>query len=283
MKKLNKTKIIKTIQAKFTRSNIVLHWCLFPETKDNWGDALNPYLVEMLSQKRIINAAEVYKIRGIKIYYAIGSILDRLNRENVYVWGSGFRLTNSTIYKKPKKVFAVRGPLTRQRLINQGVDCPEIYGDPALLFPKFYNPNIEKKYKIGIIPHHSERNNSFCQKVEGDDVKIIDIYSDLFSFVDQIKSCEIIASSSLHGIIASDAYNVPNLWVQFSNNIDEFKFYDYFESVGRNDRPIVINEQSHLDQIFENIDWRPIKIDLDKLIKSCPFIALDVKEKLLKK
>ena len=51
----------------------------------------------------------------------------------------------------PQKVLAVRGPLSRNYLLENGVDCPDVYGDPALLFPKYYKPHIYKKYKLGII------------------------------------------------------------------------------------------------------------------------------------
>ncbi len=54
---------------------------------------------------------------------------------------------------------AVRGPLTRQFLMDMGIDCPKIYGDPALLLPKLFpefkkSENPTKEYII--IPHHSD-------------------------------------------------------------------------------------------------------------------------------
>ena len=50
-----------------------------------------------------------------------------------------------------------------------------------------------------------------------------------------------IVSSSLHGLIVSDAYKIPNVWIQFYNNIrgDNTKFYDYFKSVNRKDTSFI--------------------------------------------
>ena len=52
--------------------------------------------------------------------------------------------------------------------------------------------------------------------------------------VDYIYSCDIILSSSLHGIIIADAYNIPNIWLdEFPLNEGHFKFKDYFLSQNR--------------------------------------------------
>ena len=51
-------------------------------------------------------------------------------------------------------------------------------------------------------------------------------------FVDELVSCEMIFSSSLHGLIIADAYNIPNRRVIFGNKLigGDFKFNDYEES-----------------------------------------------------
>jgi len=154
------------------------------------------------------------------------------------VWGAGCISPNS-IGDKPLKVYAVRGPLTQKELINRGIECPSVYGDPALLFPKIYNPLKNKKYKYGVIPHYIDYTDDYALKIinhlESQGVKVINITSNIFTFIDNILSCEKILSSTLHGLIAADAYNIPNIKINLSNKLvgGNFKFKDYFDSVGR--------------------------------------------------
>lgn len=90
--------------------------------------------------------------------------------------GSGFISSSSKFKIKPKQICAVRGPLTRDLIIKQGIECPEIYGDPALLYPLFYKPTIKKKYRLGVIPHYVDQNNPLLKIFKQyQDILIIDI------------------------------------------------------------------------------------------------------------
>src|SRR5690606_27871931 len=78
-------------------------------------------------------------------YVAIGSIIHHSSKESI-VWGSGIIDKQHPIEKSDFR--AVRGPQTRKFLLDLGYDCPEFYGDPAILLPEYYNPEIEKTFKL---------------------------------------------------------------------------------------------------------------------------------------
>lgn len=245
----------------------------------NWGDIVAKYIAEHYSKQEAkwVSARES---TGSFIRYGVtGSILETISNDNTVVWGLGF-ISNGSVLKSNPKILAVRGPLTRDKLIAQGKSCPEVYGDPALLISKYYKPDIKKKYKVGIIPHYVDFNNKWLDKFKDNpDIKIIDIQNraskkESYKFIDEVLECDVILSSSLHGIIIGDSYGIPSYWLEFSDKVigSGFKFRDYFMSVNRNERkPIEIKENTRLKDILSNIEEYKIDIDLDLLESVCPF------------
>lgn len=248
--------------------------------KQNWGDDMNLYLADLWFDKKIINyATSVISWFLFKENFSlIGSVLQAAN-EHTIVWGSGLLYEHLYPQKQPKKILAVRGPFSRNVLLKHGLQCPEVYGDPILLLPKYYVPQVEKKYKIGVIPHIHDENNTILTAYtsQNKDVHIISMghYEHWQDVVNDIVSCDIILSSSLHGLIISDAYNISNVWIEFESQTEEkkFKFYDYFASVKRGTKePVIVNSIGDIQTATEKVvDFTPIDIDLEPLIKSCPF------------
>ena len=238
--------------------------------QENWGDSINKEIV------RLISGVEPLVVRGDTIvdednYLVVGSIIHFTDHHSI-VWGAGI-LDEGTDFKnfRPKKVYAVRGPKSREHLLKYGISCPEVYGDPALLFPKFYKPKVEKKYKLGIVPHWSDESVGFVSKMKSSP-NVIKIRSDtgIYEYIDLINSCERIASSSLHGIICADAYGVPAIRLWFQRN-SEFKFEDYYRSVGRPLKEPLKLTCIDVKRIMESFYSYSVKIDTNKLLESCPF------------
>lgn len=269
-------KYIKLLNTLYSKSNLL----------EKNQDLINPITMNLLSFgdyvikkgnsliRRLLSHQQGKPLPSQEVFLVIGSILHQVDR-NAVIWGAGFISERSRFREKPKKICAVRGPLTRQIILNQGVDCPEIYGDPALLYPRFYSPSKEKKYKLGIVPHFVDQNSCLLDQFrDKDDIVVINVKGEINKFVDDINSCERIASSSLHGIIAADAYGIPSSWINFSDYVigDGFKFRDYFASVRRKTKlPLEISKMRSLQEVFTMFEDYKLDIDLDKLVTACPF------------
>lgn len=207
------------------------------ENKDqeNYGDILSSQIVSWVSGKDVsfYNAPHKKKSWFKKSYLmAIGSIMS-YTQPKAIVWGSGIisrkdQFSNATFR-------AVRGPLSRKRILDLGYTCPEIYGDPAILLPEFYQPIVEKKYEYGFIPHYVDQDvvSEWYDDEEG--VTVLNLINDdVFYVTDRIVECKKVISSSLHGVIVAQTYGIPAIWVQFSDKLsgDNVKYDDYFLSVG---------------------------------------------------
>ncbi len=252
--------------------------------KENYGDLLSKYLVEKISNKEVLSIK--HPKTGIQKYLfnnflVIGSIITAASNKSI-VWGSGIIKKNENIRKA--KFVAVRGPKTRARILELGYECPEVYGDPAILLPKYYSENISKKYRIGLTPHYVDF-KEVKKFVSDSDIKVINLLTDsIEKTTKEILECEIIISSSLHGVIVPQAYNIPALWVKFSNNLsgDNIKFYDYFESMSINFiKETLINPKDITFNVLMKIlndnknELLPkrnvLKLRQKELLNSCPF------------
>ena len=248
----------------------------------NWGDILSQFLLEHFSGKKLNKndvfyfdeAAHMLEKNG-KIV-GIGSSMKYVMPDD-YVWGTGC-IDEHHVGDKPRKVYSVRGPLTRDVLLNRGWDVPEVYGDPALLFPQIYNPTIEKKYKIGLIPHcvdfFSLDGLKAINHMEDMGIKIINVTAGIHEFIDQLKECEMIISSSLHGLIAADAYGIPNYRVKISELVHggDFKYLDHYASVKRvHHEPLQLTDTTTLEDV-DSLKFETGDISLvNELLKDTPW------------
>lgn len=163
----------------------------------------------------------------------IGSILHRADSNSV-VCGSGFMRRDDKFFQKPKAICCVRGPLTGHLLDEQGITHPNRFADPGVLAPMLFKPDQTIKHKLGIIPHYVDAGSPWVKACKKQGIKIIDVFSSLKKFFNDIQKCEVILSSSLHGLIFAHAYGKPAVWIELSDRVagNGFKFFDYYQSVG---------------------------------------------------
>lgn len=273
----------------YLRREKAIYGCCFVFTtllgnvrKYNWGDDLNDHLFTLISDKKInfVPFDQLIFCPSVERYSLIGSIIGDFCLDNTIIYGSGAITANPVLIGKPKKVLSVRGPLTREVLMKNGIDCPQVYGDPAMLLPLVYKPTVETVDKIGVIPHYKTRECKWIECLKkSHDVLVIDMskYDRWTDIVDDIISCKLIISESLHGLIVSESYAVPSIWVEFvPHNYGwewDFKFRDFYQSIGKYDQKCYQIYQGYsTEDILECAkDWEPGKIDFDSMLKAFPF------------
>ncbi|WP_405292902.1 polysaccharide pyruvyl transferase family protein [Algibacter sp. Ld11] len=271
-------------------SKINMFWYKVPYGKKNFGDVLGPYIVKKLSGKKIAYIPILH--RGLKrrtfiaypaaiytrklsfndiidnikylfgkdnVLISIGSIIGWHSSPKVNIWGTGIMSRGQHIDNA--NFFAVRGKYTQKRLLELGYQSPSTLGDPALLMPLLYKSNSPLKFKIGIVPHHFHYENTIS-KTQSKNIKVINLLENINQVIDEVCSCEILISSSLHGIIIAHAYKKPCLWYNLSNRTiggDNIKFADYFSSID-------IEEYKAIDLKIDKFDDASIKLIEDLII-----------------
>lgn len=252
--------------------NTINTW--WPRTPEpgNFGDILTPYLIRKVTgnKKRARYVDKAFTRYPVNLI-AVGSIIKFAN-QNTVVWGSGAMRLNDAL--SPHADYrAVRGPITREIVLRSGGSCPEIYGDPALLLPRFYTPKTTKKYRIGIIPHYVDYELVKKWFKDEPEIKVINLLNEnIERVVDEIYECENVLSSSLHGIIAAQAYGVNAAWVKFSDKLhgDGTKFRDYFASVNIDMECVVIEDKPSIEYMQNMQFTGNIEYNGDALLKAFP-------------
>ena len=245
----------------------------------NFGDELSKVVVNNYINKDTHNLfLNRFKKENIN-FIAVGSMI-QIAKNDYHIWGSGFLTNIKTSGRNDFRrlnIHAVRGPLTRNFIqdMKLNIEVPEIFGDPALLCSEFLQPVRIPEYstKIGIVPHYANHakikkmfNESNLNKLDYIFIDPLGIHTEV---VKKIISCKYIISNSLHGLIISDAYNIPNVWlnIQIANHPD-FKFIDYFESQSREIKFIKNFDEFEITNYAYN---GGNKINLDLLKEAFPF------------
>lgn len=247
------------------------------KNNSNFGDMITKYIYMRLTGREPINDITGGQSKE-DVVFGAGSILHN-SKVNSIIWGSGFMWGDETI-SQPKKIISVRGPLSRKRLLETGINCPEKYGDIGLILPYFFSPRIKKKYKVGIIPHYIDVN--YLEKIGyPEEVKIIDVTDPVETFIIQLLECDYIMSSSLHGIITAHAYGIKCLWIKLSNKIGggNFKYRDYYGSLNVEGYDklephlyagLTLNE---METLINDYPQPVFPINIKDILVSCPFVT----------
>jgi pyruvyltransferase len=201
-------------------------------TPPNFGDELCPDLVALVSGRPV-----VYADPSDCQLVALGSVMEHAFRakrsEPVPIWGTGFIREDSPTMPDRVIPHAIRGPLSASR-----VDGSPALGDPGLLARYLIGYTV-KRFHVGLVPHYTDMELPIARSF-GDlvpDSTIISPLQEPREVISQIAACDVVLSSSLHGLIVADSLGVPNVWVELSDNVAGagYKFRDYLGCFGIND------------------------------------------------
>ncbi|MFV5455393.1 polysaccharide pyruvyl transferase family protein [Acinetobacter towneri] len=203
----------------------------------NFGDFMTPWLASQLTNRPIKNVRTDLSSDGAIL--GVGSIVQYItpNHKNIKIWGSGLISSDkhNDIASRLKKmnvskVFACRGELTYGFFKKYDFECNSVLGDPGLLFGNLYSPRKAKKYKYAIVPHYIHY--QFFKDLNIEDCVIVDVRKELTSVIDEIANSQACISTSLHGLIISQSYDIPwmHLYINDGRLLigENFKFNDFF-------------------------------------------------------
>lgn len=196
----------------------------------NFGDLIGTYLLEKLWPGSVVIADE--SIIGRRNLLICGSTIQRADPWSI-ICGAGAKRPNS-VPLFVRTVWATRGPLSDAALRSGGLPQGEINGDPGYLLPTFFRPDVPITNEIGAVIHYAEATGAMKRALSSEGIRFIDVLRPVEDVASEIMSCEIIISSSLHGLIVADAYGKPTAWLRLGDRIDggDFKFCDYLQSQG---------------------------------------------------
>jgi len=243
----------------------------------NFGDIVGPYLFEKIAGRKAEHMIPDNKSK-YSVFVTVGSILFFVARNSI-VWGSGI-INRNDVFPKPYKTYAVRGPYTRKRFLELGYPCPEVYGDPAILLPKFYKGTSEKGFRLGIIPHYVDYEAAKFLYGKKDDIMVVNPLDEVETVINQILQCQYTVSSSLHGTIVSHAYNIPSIPIKLSDRLigDGVKFKDYYASVElpHPEKTLATSRLYSVKDLLALVEDTKLPQDIknlsENLLFNCPFL-----------
>lgn len=230
---------------------------------NNFGDLIGPKVVEKILERKGVVNNEGSTVG--KRLLTVGSILHFAKNTDT-IWGTGRngKIPYGLHKFKELDVRAVRGPLTREFLLQKEILCPEIYGDPALLLPElfeeFKKKSNNKRYDLTIIPNLND-----LEIFEKYKENLINPCADFYSIIERIAQSKFVVGSSLHAIVVAESFGIPARLIQ-GNSEPSFKYEDYYLGTGRDNYRAAKNLMSAMEMGGE----MKIKFDPEKLLESFP-------------
>jgi pyruvyltransferase len=230
------SRIYKKVNANLAKQKVGLYYWSPKDHRgeENFGDYLSRVIVENVVEHHYpeLSQSIKYNTEGVEHrLLAIGSILHHATNQDT-IWGSGVngKSLGQKISATDLDVRMVRGPLTRAFLTKHGLSCPANYGEPGLLVSEFFQNTgtDKKKYPFSLVLNLNDT------LLYDDEEYIIYPYEDLERVIRRIRASEMVVSTSLHGLVIAEAFDIPARHL-LSFAEPTFKYVDYYRGTGRSE------------------------------------------------
>jgi pyruvyltransferase len=209
---------------------------------------------------------------------ACGSVLPMVRAGDVVAGPGGYFFQSIDFDNlRSSAIVSVRGPDTLALLRNHSIEGPDVFVDPGLLAGVLVWPELRRLTSSNttcVILHGSDEKlrNTF-DKYE---VRFLSVHRPPYEIALEMQQCVLVISSSLHGLIFADAFQIPSVWLH-SNDTSQrpHKFIDYFSSIEQESRFAATTEDA-----FDTKSQRPILSSsmlyekLEQYIRSFPFSSV---------
>ena len=232
----------------------------------NFGDRLAPQIVAgaLAHHHRLADRAPSRRL------LTVGSVLHMAQRGDV-VWGSGKngRIPDDRHDTSSLDIRAVRGPLTRRWLEEREVECPEVFGDPALLLPLFREDLVSlaatERHGVTFVSHIDDPIRS-----RRPGIHTVSPRADPEEILRALVTSRLVIATSLHAVIVAEAFGVPARSI-VNRAEPEFKFADYYHATGRR----TYERASSISEAIRLGGERPAEFDPGPLLAAFPLDLFD--------
>lgn len=195
----------------------------YRDERGNFGDDLNPWLWERLLPGFLDDRDDVLLV-------VIGTILNHaIPAEPVkVVFGSGVGYGNLPILDDRWRFYAVRGPLSAERL---GLPPSTSVTDSAALVATVYRER-PRRSGVAFMPHHqSIRLFNWAPLCRRLGIRFLDPAMPTNRLLHEIARSEVVLAEAMHAAIVADAFRVPWVALRLNDHINGFKWEDWCASV----------------------------------------------------
>ena len=271
--KYNAEKTLAILQGKLKRNLVHVHWW---RGRENFGDLVTKELFKKFGSTPVHAYDSNAQVIGA------GSLLQGIPKEFTGdIIGTGLIMDDGVLNRQDFtgcSIKSVRGELTKEIL-----SLPNTMqtGDLGLIADRLLNKKkVVKEYTLGLIPHYVDKSSPWLGLIQqkfANECLLIDVENSATHVINEMKKCDVIISSSLHGIICADSLNIPNIWCELSDNVvgKGFKFHDYNTSINYEQSPYRISELGELQNIElfvsnkNSTNIKNKKLEIEKLLISC--------------